>query len=134
MAEPSAPEAQERLGAILVRSVGLPLRTLQEALDRQRLDPDRLVGEILLEMGAIDAAQLEDALAAQALEVSMLGAILVRSAGLALRDLQAALDRQKEEPGTRLGEILLDMQAIDTAQLASALARQKQLRSDGRKP
>lgn len=123
-------EDETRLGAILVRTMGLPLRVLQEALDRQKRAPTRKLGDILLEMQAIDDDHLRVALEIQkhSRHVSLLGAILVRSAGLPLRTLQDALDRQKKEPGLRLGEILLAMRVIDAAQLASALQKQEELR------
>ncbi len=123
-------EDETRLGAILVRSMGLSLHDLQEALDRQKRAPGRRLGDILLEMKVIGAGQLEAALESQtqSRRVSLLGAILVRSAGLSLRVLQDALDRQKAEPNLKLGEILLSMRVIDAAQLVAALEEQKKLR------
>jgi hypothetical protein len=119
-----------RLGAILVRRAGLPLRTLQAALDQQKANPGRQLGEILLQVNAIDAVQLAEALERQrqSRKVSLLGGILVRTANLPLRSLQEALDRQKRNPSLRLGEILIKMGAIEAGQLAVALERQKELR------
>jgi hypothetical protein len=81
-------------------------------------------------MKAVSAGDLRTALEMQthSRQTSLLGAILVRSAGLPLSVLQKALDEQKRDPGLRLGEILLAMRAIDAAQLAEALERQKAMR------
>lgn len=53
------------LGAILVRSARLPLKVLDDALQRQKQNGERL-GAILLEMEAITEAQLQEALEQQA--------------------------------------------------------------------
>ena len=58
---------------------------------------------------------------------ALLGAILVRTAGLSLETLQAALDHQKDS-GEQLGAILRDMKAISGGQLLRALEVQSQLR------
>ena len=63
--DPRLPPEDLRLGAILVRSAGLPLKTLQEALDRQKKSGEKL-GAILCEMSAITADQLQHALELQA--------------------------------------------------------------------
>jgi len=132
MDDASELETDCRLGAILVRTAGLSLRELQQALDQQKREPARRLGDILIELAAIDAEQLADALEQQThkRQISLLGAILVRSAGLPLKLLQQALDRQKDQPGQRLGEILIDMSAIDDAQLTAALARQQEMRKE----
>ncbi len=56
--------AESLLGQILVRQMGLPLATLQAALDAQKRRGGKL-GEILLEMEAITEAQLTAALVEQ---------------------------------------------------------------------
>ena len=60
---------------------------------------------------------------------TLLGAILVRQANLALSKLQAALDIQKRT-GEQLGKILVENSGITQEQLDSALAKQQDLRSD----
>jgi hypothetical protein len=59
---------------------------------------------------------------------TLLGAILVRRAGLSLKTLQQALDRQQAE-GKRLGEILVAMGAVSERDVADALALQRELKS-----
>lgn len=59
---------------------------------------------------------------------TLLGAILVRRAGLPLARLQEALDRQRAEGGL-LGEILIEMGLVSSAQVAEALALQRHLKS-----
>ncbi len=64
---------------------------------------------------------------------ALLGAILVRTAGLPLDTLNQALARQ-EESGAKLGAILREMKAITAGQLLRALEIQSQLRSGGDQP
>lgn len=59
---------------------------------------------------------------------TLLGAILVRRAGLSLQTLQEALDRQHSDGG-RLGEILIAMGAVSERDVADALALQRKLKS-----
>jgi len=61
---------------------------------------------------------------------SLLGQILVRQAGLPLATLQQALDLQKQRGG-RLGEILLELEAITEEQLTAALVEQMRRVSPG---
>lgn len=59
---------------------------------------------------------------------TLLGAILVRRAGLSLQTLQEALDRQQREGG-RLGEVLVAMGAVSERDVADALALQRELKT-----
>jgi hypothetical protein len=59
---------------------------------------------------------------------TLLGAILVRRAGLSLQVLQQALDQQRTDGGL-LGEILIAMGAVSSRDVADALALQRELKS-----
>ena len=60
---------------------------------------------------------------------SLLGGILVRDAGLSLRDLQGALDHQRDAGGL-LGEILVERGLVTESDVREALERQAALRDD----
>jgi hypothetical protein len=64
MADDATKTDPSLLGAILVRNFGLPLKTLQVALDWQR-QSEGLLGEVLVEMEAVTTEQLDAALAQQ---------------------------------------------------------------------
>ena len=122
------------LGAILVRHYGLPLSRLQDALDHQRVPATRL-GDILTAAGHVTTAQLEGALIKQrelraanaSAPTALLGAVLVRHYGVALVDLQFALEQQQQSI-QRLGDLLVERGDITEDDLAGALARQVDLR------
>ncbi len=59
------PHDRSLLGAILVRMGALSLASLQQALDAQHKSNEQL-GAILIGLGAITAAQLDEALDKQA--------------------------------------------------------------------
>src|SRR5262245_58194695 len=56
-----------------------------------------------------------------------LGEILVRSGRCTVENVQLALLRQKDAPGRRLGEILVEMKALEPEILARTLAEQLDL-------
>lgn len=53
------------LGQIVVREFGVSLRTLQDALDRQKKSPDKKLGDILVSLGALSSEQRDSALEIQ---------------------------------------------------------------------
>jgi hypothetical protein len=132
--------SENLLGHVLVREIGIPLRILHAALSHQRERGGKL-GQILIDMAAITAEDLQRALDAQrqyaidraedrpAFEAeTMVGAILVLTAELSLKTLQDALDRQKRDGGM-LGEILVAMDAVTEEELELALRLQRMRRA-----
>lgn len=119
------------LGQLLVAAGLLGRATLDTALERQRLRNRRL-GDLLVEMGVLDAPDLNAVLALQddlrggrAGEVAgliggRLGTILLCSATITRSQLDRALE-EHERNGMLLGEVLVAQGAISRAQLEEAL-------------
>ena len=89
--------------------------------------PERRLGELLVEQGLIEQADLESALTEQAQdpERKQLGELLLSQARISPLQLREALERQQQEPNPRpLGAILVGMGALGESDLAEALASQ----------
>jgi chemotaxis protein histidine kinase CheA len=89
--------------------------------------PERRLGELLVEQGLIQRADLDAALAEQAQdpERKPLGELLLAQARISPLQLKEALERQLNESNPRpLGAILVEMGALEESDLAEALATQ----------
>jgi hypothetical protein len=132
------------LGKILVDDELLSPTELERALTEQR-ETGRLLGEILVEHGAMTGATLAQALArqhgvvleqddlehepvfaasARSKKWRPLGAVLVESGLVAEVDLQEALEEKRAHQDRRLGEILVRRGHLTRSGLALALAEQ----------
>lgn len=128
------PVSATSLGQLLIAAGMLGHATLDAALERQRLHNRRL-GDLLIEMDVIDAADLDAVLALQndlrggrASELAgliggRLGMILLCSATITRAQLDRAIE-EHETSGMLLGEVLVAQGAISRAQLEDALDRQ----------
>ena len=143
----------QQLGRILVDDELLTPEELERALVEQRAT-GRLLGEILIEHGAMTGASLAQALARQhgveleeadlehepqfaaspATKWRPLGTVLVDSGLVAELDLQDALDEKRAHQDRRLGEILIRRGHLTPAGLASALAEQHGLSIEAQLP
>ena len=95
---------------------------------------DRRLGNLLIEMGKIDTAQLTQALREQErlahLGVrSSIGELCIDEGWCAMRDIAAAMKEQEEEifRSSSLGQILLTMGAVELPALEQALASHDEL-------
>ena len=132
------------LGRILVDDELLTPKELERALAEQR-ETGRLLGEILIEHGAVTGASLAQVLARQhGVELEQddleqeplfapsqeskkwrpLGSVLVESGLVAETDLQEALEEKRKHQDRRLGQILVRRGHLTPSGLASALAEQ----------
>ena len=133
------------LGALLLEDELLSASELHRALAEQRRT-GRLLGQILVEQGAMTGVELARTLARQhGVELRTLagedvptaapapasgrgwrslGTVLVENDVLSYTDLAQALAEQRERPERRLGEILVERGRVSAAALASALAEQ----------
>jgi hypothetical protein len=124
------------LGQLLIAAGMLGRATLDTALDRQRLRNRRL-GELLVEMGVLDAPDLNAVLVLQddlrggragelaGLIGGRLGIILLCSATITRAQLDRAIE-EHEGSGMMLGQVLVAHGAISRAQLEHALDCQHQ--------
>jgi len=119
------------LGRILIDGAFIEPEALDAALSEQ-MSTNRLLGDILIDLGMLDQAELEavlwvqrdfstveDAIRAAAGVRLMLGELLVTASHIKPDQLDVALDEQKKS-GEKLGEILvrrglLDKRALDVA-------------------
>lgn len=125
------PGSPTRLGQLLIAARLLGRETLDVALERQRLRNRRL-GDLLIEMGVLDAPDLNAVLALQddlrgaragelaGLIGGRLGMILLCSATITRAELDCAIE-EHERSGLLLGEVLVAQGAIGRAQLEHAL-------------
>ena len=136
-AEPSTIRSVPRVGELLMGAGFVSAEALQSGLARQRLQ-NRKLGELIVELGMLDEADLDAVLAIQndlragraeevaALVNSRLGAILVASNCVSHAQLERAL-MELESSEDQLGEILVRHGVLSSAQLSGALVFQKQL-------
>jgi hypothetical protein len=136
-AEPSTTGPLPRVGELLVGAGFVSAEALQSGLARQRLE-NRKLGELIVELGMLDEADLDAVLAIQndlragraeelaALVNSRLGAILVGSQCVSQAQLEGALLRL-ENSEEQLGEILVRQDVLSRAQLNGALVFQRQV-------
>lgn len=105
-------------------TVAPPPAPVTQPAERDGRPRRRLLGEILLDEGHITRAQLGAALQAQADKPGTpLGQLLVALGALTQQDLSAVLDRYNRK--YRLGDLLVETNAITEEQLETALAQQK---------
>jgi len=78
----------------------------------------------------VDLTQRIEALNTRAsgTEEKTLGAILVESGSVSPEDIKVSLERQKEEPGKKIGEILVEQKKIDSKTVISGLREQKKFK------
>lgn len=126
------------LGRILVDGAFIEQDVLNKALEEQ-MNTNKLLGDILVDIGAIDRAELdvvlwiqrdfstvEDAIRAAAGVRRMLGELLVSARRITPDQLSRALDEQKKT-GEKLGEVLVRMGFIDQRELDITLSFQARM-------
>ena len=84
--------------------------------------PNRKIGEILIEQGSLDSAQLKKALKVQSEEGGLLGETLVRMQLITEEQLTVALARQLRIPFIQLRNYNINRKAVET--IPSNLAKQ----------
>ena len=124
------------IGQILIDGEFVSPKAVDAAVEQQR-QTNKLLGEILVGMGALDSKELiavlsvqkdfsstEDSVKAAAGIRQLLGELLIRAECIAPHQLDAALSAQKET-GEKLGDILLRMGLITVKELNAILAFQQ---------
>lgn len=132
------------LGRILIDGSFIRPEVLDAALEEQ-MRTNKLLGDILVDIGAIDRAELdvalwiqrdfstvEDAIRAAAGVRRMLGELLVSARRITPDQLNAALDEQKTT-GEKLGEVLVRLGFLDQRELDITLSFQSRM-GDGNIP
>jgi hypothetical protein len=134
---PAAVSPLPRVGELLLGAGFVVPEAIQTALARQRLE-NRKLGELIVELGMLDEADLEAVLAIQsdlragraddlaAVVGSRLGAILLASKCVTKAQLDRALDHL-DDSEEHLGQILVREGVLSSAQLSGALVFQAQV-------
>jgi len=129
------------LGKILIEEGFCSEAEIQLAHEEQLKGDDRKLGIILVEMGALNRAQLVYCLAKQrnkekfkkkptkhAEDSVLLGRILIEEHFCSLYDVQQAHHAQLLGDERKLGEILIEKQAITESTLKIALEKQEMIK------
>lgn len=113
----------KKLGNILLNMGAITEEDLQHALHIKKENPDKLIGEIIVEKGFASHKHINIALDEQRKE-SRLGQLLVSSGLLKDYELEDALSEQKAT-GDKLGEILIRKGYSNEIQIKNALNFQR---------
>jgi type II secretory ATPase GspE/PulE/Tfp pilus assembly ATPase PilB-like protein len=115
----SAQETDEPLGAQLVREGLAAAEDVARGLDAQTPQ----LGQILIEQQKVDAGVIDIAVNYQSKRRMRLGEVLVEAGLVKQKDIDRALEEQKNRRGKRLGEILVTLGVVTEVDMAHALAK-----------
>ncbi len=107
----------EKIGEILIRQSVITKEELEQGLSKQKLDPNLLIGEILVRNNFISLSQLKFYLKNQNMK---LGNFLVEKKILKLRSLNNILQLQDANK-KKLGELLVEQEIISQEKLQEIL-------------
>ena len=120
-------ELNEPLGEMLVKDGRVGATALAQGLQAQRGQHRTPIGQILVEHKRVDSGAIEQATQLQKRKGTRLGEVLIE-AGLAdAADIEFALNEQRKRGGKRIGQILVEMNLVSEVDLSSTLARKFQL-------
>jgi type II secretory ATPase GspE/PulE/Tfp pilus assembly ATPase PilB-like protein len=120
-------ELNEPLGEMLLREGRVGGAALAQGLDAQREQKRAPIGQILVEHHRIDQAVVDQAVTLQQRRGTRLGEVLIE-AGLAdAADIEFALSEQRKRGGKRIGQILVEMNLVSEVDLSMTLAKKFQL-------
>jgi len=120
-------ELNEPLGEMLLRDGRLGASALERGLEAQKGQPRTPIGQILVEHKRVDSGAIEQATQLQKRKGTRLGEVLIE-AGLAdAADIEFALSEQRKRGGKRIGQILVEMNLVSEVDLSSTLARKFQI-------
>ena len=98
-----------------------------QGLQAQMDQPRTPIGRILVEHKRVEQSAIDQAAALQKRKGTRLGEVLIE-AGLAdAADIEFALQEQKKRSGKRIGQILVEMNLVSEVDLSSTLAKKFQL-------
>lgn len=120
-------EINEPLGAMLVKEGRVGQTAIDKGLQAQKDQPRTPIGHILVEHKRVEQSAIDQAAALQKRKGTRLGEVLIE-AGLAdAADIEFALQEQKKRSGKRIGQILVEMNLVSEVDLSSTLAKKFQL-------
>ncbi|HEY4106877.1 MAG TPA: GspE/PulE family protein [Polyangiaceae bacterium] len=120
-------ELNEPLGEMLVKDGRVGAKALAQGLAVQKGQNRTPIGQILIEHKRVDSSAIDHATQLQKRKGTRLGEVLIE-AGLAdAADIEFALTEQRKRGGKRIGQILVEMDLVSEQDLSCTLARKFQL-------
>jgi type II secretory ATPase GspE/PulE/Tfp pilus assembly ATPase PilB-like protein len=120
-------EINEPLGAMLVTDGRIGSQALEKGLEAQRDQKRTPIGQILVEHRKIGQAALEHAVVTQSRKGLRIGEVLIEAGLVEAADIEFALTEQRKRGGKRIGQILVDMKLVSEVDLSMTLAKKFQL-------
>ena len=118
-------ELNEPLGEMLIKDGRVGSPALEKGLQAQKGQQRTPIGQILVEHKRVDSGAMEQAL--QKRKGTRLGEVLIE-AGLAdPADIEFALAEQRKRGGKRIGQILVELNLVSELDLSNTLAKKFQL-------
>jgi type II secretory ATPase GspE/PulE/Tfp pilus assembly ATPase PilB-like protein len=120
-------EINEPLGSMLVKEGRVGQTEVDQGLRAQKDQPRTPIGQILVEHKRVEQGAIEQAALLQKRKGTRLGEVLIE-AGLAdAADIEFALQEQRKRGGKRIGQILVEMNLVSEVDLSTTLAKKFQL-------
>jgi type II secretory ATPase GspE/PulE/Tfp pilus assembly ATPase PilB-like protein len=120
-------EINEPIGEMLVREGRASGAALSKGLEAQKEQKRTPIGQILVEHRKVEQTAVDQAVALQRRKGTRLGEVLIE-AGLAdAADIEFALAEQRKRGGKRIGQILVEMNLVSEVDLSMTLAKKFQL-------
>jgi type II secretory ATPase GspE/PulE/Tfp pilus assembly ATPase PilB-like protein len=120
-------EINEPIGSMLVKEGRVGQAAIDEGLKAQKDQPRTPIGQILVEHKRVEQGAIEQAAVLQKRKGTRLGEVLIE-AGLAdAADIEFALQEQRKRGGKRIGQILVEMNLVSEVDLSTTLAKKFQL-------
>ncbi len=120
-------EINEPLGSMLVKEGRVGQSAVEQGLQAQRDSPRTPIGKILVEHKRVEQSAIDQAAVLQKRKGTRLGEVLIE-AGLAdAADIEFALQEQRKRGGKRIGQILVEMSLVSEVDLSTTLAKKFQL-------
>lgn len=114
--------AEKRTGAVFLRRGLIAQLQLDRCFEVLHREPERLLTEIMVDLGFLTAEQVRETLRMQ-LQETRLGKVLLEMKALSPEQLQFALAEQTVS-GAMLGQVLIQLGFCDVTTLSAALAKQ----------
>jgi type II secretory ATPase GspE/PulE/Tfp pilus assembly ATPase PilB-like protein len=120
-------EINEPIGSMLVKEGRVGQTAVDQGLKAQKDQPRTPIGQILVEHKRVEQGAIEQAAVLQKRKGTRLGEVLIE-AGLAdAADIEFALQEQRKRGGKRIGQILVEMNLVSEVDLSTTLAKKFQL-------
>lgn len=122
-----AREVNQPLGEMLIKDGRVGSPALAQGLEAQKGQKRTPIGQILVEHQRVDSGAMEQAALLQKRKGTRLGEVLIE-AGLAnSADIEFALAEQRKRGGKRIGQILVELKLVSELDLSTTLAKKFQL-------